>query len=72
MLPEKNWPHQTLHEPTEVSASIEPCTPRATRSPADVIASVIIATSTLTDVIRLRHLADVISLRRIADVITGS
>ena len=60
------------HAPTEVSARIEPRAPCATRSPADVIASIIIAMSALTDVIRLRHLADVISLRRITDVITGS
>ena len=65
--------HSTRHHAsTEVSASIEPHAPRATRSPANVIASVIIATSALTDVIRLHHLADVINLRRIANVITGS
>ena len=75
MSSEKNRlirPSTRRHAPTEVLARIEPRAPCTTGSHANVITDVIIATSALTDVIRLHHLADIISLRRIADVITGS
>ena len=64
--PAKNWLHQTLHMPTEVSAKIERRAPRASWSPADAIADVITtmsaSTSALANVIRLRHQVDFCNL----------